>query len=457
MDFSFFSLLLAATALTLCTSIWFSYKRFRDPFHPAVYLSLLLLSFYVLLPYQLFTQKPELLLRYLPIPELEYLQSIYLAGCFSLLGGCFFASDRYAWDQYPPVSEISLDKGVRRLAWFIGTISLSLFLYNIFSVGGFASAYGSSYGGGWSNVGYLREAFLFSMPAAVLYLLSFNCKRLTLRNWGSALLLISPLLIQGLLGARRGPTAMAVIALAMTWFLVRRRRPSLLLVLVGSVSLGFLLLFLVANRSSIYLGSSTGLDTGNLFNYFGLSENSKSLSTNEYVYSGGAILNADIRQSFFWGRRYFTIVFIRPIPRILWPTKYADAARFLNIPNLDLGNLGVGTESLASTVGWVASVGSAPGLFADLWIEFSWVSLLVLFGIGWFYGWAWQRMVSEGGFWNVHFLLASALSVYLISQTLEAMLFRYLLITGGLLLAWRYLVGKKLSSSSQFTQSQRLP
>ena len=304
-------------------------------------------------------------------------------------------------------------------------------------------------------MGYLREAFLFSMPAAVLYLLSFSQKKLSIWNLICTLSLISPLLIQGFLGARRGPTAMAIIALAMTWFLVRRRRPSLALVILGATALGFLLLFLVANRGNIYIGSSTGLETGNLLDYFGISETSNSLNNNEYVYSGGAIINANIRNNFFWGRRYFTIIFIRPIPRFLWPNKYSDSASFLGISNLEEGNLGIGDEALASTVGWVAAKGAAPGLFADLWVEFSWLSLVVIYGIGYFYGWAWKRMSSEGGFWNIHFLLSSALSVYLISQTLEAMLFRYLLLIGGTLLVWRYLVGKKLSSLAYLKEAYK--
>ncbi|UAJ72559.1 hypothetical protein IQE94_16150 [Synechocystis sp. PCC 7339] len=440
-DFSFFYLLVYITAGVIFGCIWFAYRRYQDPFHPAIYLGLMLASIYVFLPFQLSQQNPNLLLNFLPLPSLLYLQPIYALGCASLLGGCLIASGPYPWRTYPSFGEISFDQRLRRLAWIIGLAAILVFWLNIFAVGGFAEAYGRVKGGGWSNYGYLREVFLFSMPAAVLYLVSFNQERLKLQNWAITLLFISPLFIQGFLGGRRGPTAMAIIALAMTWFVVRRRRPSLVLVIAGSIALGLLLMFLVANRNELYLGSDFEVRTDNLFNYFGLSENATSLSNNEYVYGSGGILNANARNFFFWGRRYFVIAFIRPIPRFLWPTKYADSAEWLNIPNIETENLGVGEQALQETLGWAGARGAAPGLLADMWIEFSWFSLLALFAIGWLYGWAWKKMVSQGNFWNLHFLILSALSVYIISQTLEAMLFRYLLLTGAILIVWRLLVG----------------
>ena len=70
-----------------------------------------------------------------------------------------------------------------------------------------------------------------------------------------------PSLTQGLLGARRGPTFMLFATLGMTWYLYRNRRPAFFRWLVSATCLGYLILFLVANRNSIYIGSSfTGLN-----------------------------------------------------------------------------------------------------------------------------------------------------------------------------------------------------
>ena len=77
-----------------------------------------------------------------------------------------------------------------------------------------------------------------------------------------------------------------------------------------------------------------------------------------------------------WGRRYLVVLLVRPIPRSLWPTKYADAARFLNIPSIDHIEKDPQLTDFTSTVGWTGAVGSAPGGIFDLWIEF-WVGVLI--------------------------------------------------------------------------------
>ena len=118
MIYHFLRLLISLTGTVLFGSIWIAYRYFRDPFHPIVYLSLLASSLYVLLPYQLITQKPELLIRYLSLPQLEFAQIFYLLGSTALILGCLIASGRYPWDYYTSVLDFNIDKGIRRLAYF---------------------------------------------------------------------------------------------------------------------------------------------------------------------------------------------------------------------------------------------------------------------------------------------------------------------------------------------------
>jgi len=209
------------------------------------------------------------------------------------------------------------------------------------------------------------------------------------------------------------------------------------------------MLFLVSNRANIYLGSNVRFEQTptNFITAF---------SGNEFVYGSGVILNADIKDEYLWGRRYFTIFFIRPIPRFLWPTKYEDASEMLKIPSLEQ-NLGTGEESLTKTLGWRGAKGAAPGIVADMWLEFWWYSFLILFCIGWGYGQIWRKAVVRGGVWIPTYTIMTALSVYLVMQTLEAMAFRFLLMTTAAWLIWRYGIGNSKQPKQFYFYSSYLP
>jgi hypothetical protein len=174
---------------------------------------------------------------------------------------------------------------------------------------------------------------------------------------------------------------------------VRARRPRLGAALRGGLAVGSLLLFLLANRDRIYLGAELEL-TG----------------------AGQA-------------------------PTSLWPTRYADAARFLNIPNLDHLDKDPQLTDFASTMGWSGAIGSAPGGVFDLWTEFRWAYLFALFAIGWGFGCVYCRALSHGGFWMALYALVTALSIYFVMQAVEAFAFRALLLGAVMWLGWRYAIG----------------
>jgi len=205
----------------------------------------------------------------------------------------------------------------------------------------------------------------------------------------------------------------------------RRTRPSLLLTATAGVLLGFLMLFLVSNRQNIYLGSDREMttDVTNIVE--------KPDSGNEYIYGAGTILSSEQRGSFYWGRRYLAQVLIRPIPSSVWPTKYDD----VGLPEL-MHNAGTG-EGFLEILGWEGAEGSAPGLIADLWTEFHWLNLPVLFIQGLLYGYVWRKAQLEGGPWNAQYVIMAALSVYFVMQTMEAVIFRLLILSVPLWIAWR--------------------
>ena len=52
--------------------------------------------------------------------------------------------------------------------------------------------------------------------------------------------------------------------------------------------------------------------------------------------------------------------------------------------------------------------------------------LIVLFGLGWFYSYAWGRATADRGAWLPIYCFLASLSLYLVMQTLEAMLYRFI-------------------------------
>ncbi len=216
-----------------------------------------------------------------------------------------------------------------RAARALAALGLIAWIYQIIHSGGLYAVYGRAYGFFWADTGYVGEAFQFGLPGALLLLLARSGWRLRPADlvWiGIGLL---PLLGHGLLGARRGPTFIALVGVAVMWYLVRARRPRLGPALLGGLAIGLLLLFLLANRDRIYLGAEPDFTGAGQAPTFAVGPG------NEFVFGAGAALHAEALDEFAWGRRYLVVLFVRPIPRSLWPTKYADAARFLNIPSID--------------------------------------------------------------------------------------------------------------------------
>jgi hypothetical protein len=241
-----------------------------------------------------------------------------------------------------------------------------------------------------------------------------------------ALTFALPWLSSALLMGRRGPTFGITVVVLMSWYINRTKRPPILLVGAGGACLGWLVLFLVTNRGNIYIGSSFEMKTDVS------AVVDKADTGNEYIYGGGSILSAIHRDHYFWMRRYLAQVMVRPIPSAIWPTKYED----FGVPEL-LHNAGTG-EGIGDALGWVGAIGSAPGIIADLWVEVWWFSILAMALLGLAYGWVWKQAVLRGGPWASQYVVISALSIYLVMQTMEAVIFRTLLLSVPAWLSWRW-------------------
>jgi hypothetical protein len=192
------------------------------------------------------------------------------------------------------------------------------------------------------------------------------------------------------------------------------------------LALGWLVLFLVANRGSIYLGSDFDVKTDVTQSV------SASDTGNEFVYGAGSIISTERRGHYFWMRRYLAQIMVRPIPSAIWQTKYED----FGVPEL-LHNAGTG-EGFSDTLGWEGAVGSAPGIVADLFIEVSWGAVVLMGVLGCAYGWVWKKAVTCGVGWISQYVIISALSIYLVMQTMEAVIFRTLLLSIPAWIVWSW-------------------
>lgn len=356
-----------------------------------------------------------------------HVQTLNVLGMLVFAGACLAAGTRVARSGVRAAAlSAAVCRRLRTGALLVGGVGLTCWLISIINVGGFTQAFSNSYGGGWDDSGYVRDGNLLLLVGVLLAIAAIASEGPKILNLILLCAFGLPWLTQALLTARRGPTfALAVVTL-MGWYLNRRRRPPVVLMAAGGFLLGWLVLFLVANRGNIYLGSDFDMktDVSNIVE--------KSDTGNEFIYGAGSVISAERRDHYFWMRRYLAQLLVRPIPSAVWPTKYED----FGVPEL-LSNAGTG-EGFADALGWVGAVGSAPGLVADLWVELWWFSLAALAALGWCYGWVWRKAVTGGPAWASQYTILSALSIYLVMQTMEAVIFRTLLLSIPSWLVWRW-------------------
>jgi len=409
----------AALCLLAGVIAWSSY---HDVFHPIILISPMFGFMYVYMPWRLMDNGQ--LYLYVSDEQCVAFQSAVLAALGAFFGGCLVGSNsppKPSWSTaviYDP-------QKIRIGGFLLGALGFAAWMYTVQASGGVTNVFGNVKGIGWSDWGYIREAS-YLMIVGLLLLFSPEGFNLKDKRWCAAVVVLSgPYLLQGLFGAQRGPTFLIIVTLGMSWYLARKQRPSLVLVLVGGTALGFLMLFLVMNRDRIYIGSQHELE-GNISGFFEANE------ANEYIFGTGCFTAANQTGRFFWGKRYLAQIIVRPIPRQIWPNKYAD----FGVAEITQ-NAGVAVTGLETIMGWSEVPGAAGGMVADVWVEFSWLSIPFLGLIGWLYGYIWRRSVSQGGPWTTLLTIAVLLSVYFVSQSGEAVIFRSVILSVPCYYVWQ--------------------
>ncbi len=421
----------------------YAYEGSRDVFHPLMYLVPMMIFLYGWMPHKLSASGG--LDGFFQVDQLEFVQAWNAAGMLALIVGCLSVGARVpklTSPAYVPDDPGRVGIILARGGMVAGLLGLAAWSMSIINVGGLTEAFSRPYSGGWDDSGYIRDGSLMMFPGFVLTtsaLLSFR-PRITYLLMAAAF--ISPWMIQAVLTSRRGPTFMISVVLSMTWYLNRRKRPPLVFTVGAGAMVGLLMLFLVSNRGNIYLGSDQEL-TAEVSSIV-----EKPDTGNEYIYGAGSMLSAEYREVFYWGKRYLAQIVVRPIPSAIWPDKYED----FGVGELT-HNAGTG-EGLTETLGWEGANGAAPGIIADLWLEFRWFSVAALWLVGVTYGLAWRNACLRGGPWVGQYVILSALSVYLVMQTIEAVVFRLLLMSIPVWLSW-YAAGWR--QSTRATQAFAYP
>lgn len=418
-------MLLIAAAIALFGFV-VAFDGSRDAFHPLVFIGPMLAFLYGWMPFKLLSA--DGLARFFDNDQLIFVQSLNICGVLAFVLACLAVGVKLKSKSTQPQRRLS-PRTCERLLWgaaITGGIGLLCWSITIINVGGFVNAFSASYAGGWDESGYVRDGSLLLLVGVLLAVSSLSAGGPRI----SGILLITlyglPWAASALLMGRRGPTFALIVILTMGWYINRRKRPPLLAVGVVGVCLGWLVLFLVTNRSNIYLGSDFDVKT-DVSEIVG-----KPDTGNEFIYGAGTVLSSERRGHYFWMRRYLAQVMVRPVPSAIWPTKYED----FGVPEL-LNNAGTG-EGFGDALGWIGAVGSAPGIIADLWLEVWWLAVPAMGFLGAYYGFIWKRAVTVGGPWATQYVVISALSIYMVMQTMEAVIFRTLLLSIPCWITWRW-------------------
>ncbi len=399
----------------------------KDAFHPLIFIGPMMAFLYGWMPWKLYMS--DGLQRFFDHDQMMFVATLNLLGVLTFVGCCLAVGLRIGPSGKRLVLHAPSPRMLRVLLLggaIAGGVGFLCWVVTIVNVGGLVNAYSTSYSGGWDSSGYIRDGSILLLVGVMMAIISLSSKGPRLVSYAMLAIFGLPWLTAAVFMARRGPTFELTVIALLSWYIFRKKRPPIVAVAVVGGCLGWLVLFLVTNRNNIYIGSSFDVKTD-------VSNIVQAPDTgNEWIYGAGTILSAQRRDHYYWLRRYLAQVVVRPIPSAVWPTKYED----FGVPEL-LHNAGTG-EGFGDTLGWKGADGSAPGIVADLWVE-AWYGAIPLMGLlGALYGFVWKRAASRGRGWTSQYIVISAISIYLTMQTMEAVIFRTLLLSIPCWMIWRH-------------------
>ncbi|MCA9025594.1 MAG: oligosaccharide repeat unit polymerase [Planctomycetaceae bacterium] len=411
-------------------------KRSRDPLFPLVIMGPMLLYVYVYQPLVSVTAPTRVQI----FPSLEPLVMVHVVNLLAVSAfcvGCIWHRRPRGVDHRFDVLRQELGPRIRNRIFSLGII------LGLLACGSFA--FMVQYSGGWTKVfsvakpfvrgpsGYIGEMPMLSYPAVFLLAISFQGRRLTPVRILTMILVLMPHVIMATIGGRRGPTFLVTCSLVGAWCIIRQRPPKVRSILVGLGAVGCLMLLLQSNRNNLFkFWDRSDLDLTGIEQLWSPPQLTYG---DEYVVATATIITSSELAHHYWGVRYFAQFVVRPFPRFLWPSKYEDLG--VGWMATDPGKSGISTSEWLDVVGFEPAGGSAGGLVMDLFLEFSWGAIPVCFLLGLMFSSIWKRWVSRGGIWTLIYVEMMILSVYLITQSVGAWLYRTMLLVGMTWIFWR--------------------
>lgn len=430
-------LFLSLTGLVIGLAMIRAYRISRDALHPLMYLGPMIAYKFVLCPWVLFDSGT--LPQFFPdMDQLDLVLLLNLLGVGMFCAGCMSGIRRARgatvlsgdWHLTPLVRQ-----RLYQVALVLGAIAFTTSTFLLINAGGISVAFGRAKGGYGAPSGYLAEAALLSFPAIVLIAVARRGQRLT----GTDMLLIGAFafhhLLAGVLGTRRGPLFQVLATLGLAYCIWRFRRLEATRLLGAVAAMGLTVFFVFAHRSEIYIGSDFEFEMDRVWRAAFPREADRG---DDFVVASATVLVSQATNHHYWGSRAFVTFLVRPIPKQLWPTKY-DAFGFEWMRTRP-GAGGIPYDQWQATLGWRPYAGSAAGFLADLFLEFSWGAVVAAYFFGCLFGLLWRKAARDKGLWIVLYLELAALSIYVPTQSVSAVLHRFLFMAVGSALFWNAMV-----------------
>jgi len=341
---------------------------------------------------------------------------------------------------------------LRRVAWALAIVAVTTYAFGIWNTGGFVSAFSQVKGGGRSGSGYVAEAMNLGLVGAAMAALSQHRRRWTAPTIVLSFLGLLPNLIQGTFGGRRGPLFLALATFVLSWVFTRPRQPRLWVLGCSLAGVLVSVVFIGSQRSHLYLGSQDAEVKWDRFLGSFQPDESGAEGSN-FIYGAGFVVATNHAGQFTWGREIAVNLLVRPIPRQIWPTKYEDVgATWITNAYPGLGHITI--SDWLDAVGWVPLAGSSAISITDLFGEFGWGAIVAMYLIG--RGFAWLRFHrrTRGGLWELLYIEALILTIYLATQSFSAFYHRYLILSVPTIITWKMLMHRK--HQPQATPSRRV-
>ena len=421
-------------ALAMVRAYWIS----RDALHPLMYLGPMIAYKFVLCPWVLL--RSGSLGQFFPDPEaLEMVLLLDLLGVGAFCGGCLSGLSRArgatilsgGWDLAPLIR-----RRLYQVAVVLGSIAFTTSTQALVNAGGIFVAFSRAKGGGAGfSSGYLNEAALLSFPAIVLIAVARRGQRMR----GQDLLLIAAFifhhLLAGVLGTRRGPLFQSLATLGLAYCIWRFYKLDAMKLLAAVAAIGLTVLFVFAHRSEIFIGSDFEFE---LERFWRTAFPREANLGDDFVVAAGTIIVSNATGHHYWGSRFLVTFLVRPIPKQIWPTKYQDVGFgwMRSYP----GSGGIPRDVWQANLGWHPYAGSATGFLADLFLEFSWGAVVAAYFFGCLFGVLWRKAARDKGLWIVLYLELAALSIYVPTQSVCAVLHRFLFMAAGSIIFWNIFI-----------------